>query len=219
MTSVRRAPRRGLRSVGYQWCIKVKFRPSTKETRLKRGSQKAVEDARQAEMEEPVRANAGMRYDLWFAEDALYRVEVLGRRSVALALALAVLPALSLLVLAGPMGLGLTAGLVTASAELLLVSIALAYLILTVVVWRRRRVNDMTFRQVKSGGGTKKISWDQVRWVALTRRTTVRLEVQRGRFTQVVRAGVRRNDANRLKSIIVGSKAGRSFDFRDGVLR
>ena len=186
---------------------------------MKRGSQKAVENARQAETEEPVRANAGMRYDLWFAEDALYRVEVLGRRSVALALALAVLPALSLLVLAGPIGLGLTAGLVTVSAELLLVSIALAYLIPTVVVWRRRKVNDVTFRQVKAGAGTKKISWDQVRWVALTRRTTVRLEVQRGRFTQVVRAGVRKNDANRLKSILVGSKAGRSFDFRDGVLR
>ncbi len=170
--------------------------------------------------EAPVRANAGMRYDLWLAEEALYRVEVLRLGAVALSLALPAVPAVALLVLLGSLGYSLTDRAVLECVALLLASAAVAYLVPTVVARRRRRLSSLTFAQAKASDGTKKISWDQVRRIVLTKRTTLRMELRRGRFTtQVVRAAIDQNDANRAKSIIVRSKPGRTFEFRDGILK
>jgi membrane protein implicated in regulation of membrane protease activity len=185
-----------------------------------KGRSRRVEGrTRPIQREAPVKANAGMRYDLWFAEDALYKVDILGQLPLGLAFALPAIPASALLALVGPLRLGLNAPPVLDSAALLLVSVVIAYLVPTFVVRRRRRLDDMTFVQAKAGVGTKKISWDRVKRIALTKRTTVRLELRRGRSTEVVRAGLSQNDANRLKSIIVQSKVGRSFEFRDRILR
>lgn len=186
---------------------------------MKRRSQRQVkEDARLAQREAPVRAKMGMRHDLWFAEEGLYKVEVMRRRSLGFSVALPTIPTAVLLALAGPLGVGLRTPVVREWFAVLLASVGAAYLVPTAAVRRRRRLSDATLVQAKAAMGTQKISWDQVKRVALTRRTTVRLEIRRGRLTEVLRAGISRNDANCLKSIVIQSK-GKSFEFRDGILR
>lgn len=168
--------------------------------------------------EAPVVANGGMRHDLWFTEDALYRVEVIGLAPLGLSFALPAIPVAALFVIAGlPLRPTNTVALV--SIALLLISAVAAYLVPRFVVNRRRRLFGMTFARAKASKGTQKIPWAEVKRIALLKRTTVKLELRRGRFTTTIRAAISQNDANRLKSIIVHSKAGKSFEFRDGIFK
>ena len=167
--------------------------------------------------EPPVRANAGIRYDFWFAEDGLYRVEILRRAAVELPF---VLPIVVLLVLAGlhPHASSDSVALVYYAA-LFFGSVVAAFLVPTLVANRRRRRLGMTFAQVRASEKTRKILWDDVKGISITKRTTVRLELRKGRLSEIVRATIDQNDANRLKGIIVQSKVGRKFDFRDGIFK
>lgn len=165
--------------------------------------------------EPPVRAEAGARYDFWFADDGLYRVEILRRRVVELPFVLPIV----VLVLVGMHAPARGDSVALVYAALLVGSIAAAFLVPTFVAKRRRRRLGMTFAQARGSEKTKKISWDDVKKVSVTKRTTVRLELRKGRLSEIVRATISRNDANQLKGIIVQSKVGRRFDFRDGIFK
>jgi hypothetical protein len=158
-----------------------------------------------------------MRYDYWFAEDGLYRMEILRRAAVELPF---VLPIMVLLALVGlhPDAFSGSVALVYYAA-LLFGSAVAAFLVPTLVANQRRRRLGMTFVQVRASEKTTKIPWDDVKRITITKRTTLRLELRKGRLSEIVRATVDKNDANRLKGIIVQSKVGRRFDFRDGIFK
>jgi hypothetical protein len=158
-----------------------------------------------------------MRYDFWFAEDGLYRMEILRRAAVELPF---VLPIMVLLVLVGlhPRAFSGSVDLVYYAA-LFFGSAVAAFLVPTLVANRRRRHLGMTFAQVRASEKTTKIPWDDVKRITITKRTTLRLELRKGRLSEIVRATVDKNDANRLKGIIVQSRVGRRFDFRDGIFK
>jgi ribosomal protein L13E len=166
--------------------------------------------------ETPVRADAGTRYDFWFADDGLYRVEILRRAAVELPF---VLPVVVLFVLAGLQPPTFSDSVALVYAALIFGSVGAAILVPTLVANRRRRRLGMTFAQAKAGEKTTKIPWDDVKRISLMKRTTVRLELRKGRLSEIVRATIDQNDANRLKGIIVQSKVGRRFDFRDGIFK
>ena len=162
----------------------------------------------------PVGVVAGMRYDFWFADEGLYRVEFLRRSALELSSGL---PFLALLVLDGlvpssddPSGLVRVVLLLFAVASTALVPFLLAH-------WKRRLFR-MSFAEVKVAEETKKIPWDEVKSITLTRQTSLRFEMGKGIITQAFRAKIRQDDAERLRGLLQ-SRVGERFKVREGVLK
>ncbi len=160
-----------------------------------------------------VRASAGARHDLWFAKGGLYRVEVLGLA----ARALSSLPLIAVLLVIATVPRPSSYSFAAVYGMALLSSTAAAYLFPSYVANRRRRRSSMSLARAKADEKAKKIPWEDVRSMVVTKRTAVRLQVGRGLFTRTLRASISRNDYNQLKDIAMQSNARGTLEFRDGI--